>query len=146
MYDDILLPTDGSDGALVAVDHAMALAERFDSTLHVLYVADARGSVGSHLGIEGGIEKVSERLQEEGKEAVDEIAEMARDASIPVETEVRTAVPHSSILEYADDHNIGIIVMGTHGRSGIERSVLGSVTERVVRQSNIPVVTVPRED
>ena len=61
-------------------------------------------------------------------------------------TAVRRGDPHETIIEYADDVDADVIVMGTHGRTGLDRRVLGSVTERTVRLSDVPVLTVRADD
>jgi nucleotide-binding universal stress UspA family protein len=138
MYDDILVPTDGSPAADAAVDHAVTLADRFDATVHALYVVDAT----AYSAIEAGTDIVAEALETEGKDAVSRIAAAADEADISVIESVVSGTAYGSILEYADDHDIDLIVMGTHGRRGIDRYLLGSVTERVVRSANQPVLTV----
>ena len=138
MYDDILVPTDGSPAADAAVDHAVTLADRFDATVHALYVVDAT----AYSAIEAGTDIVAEALETEGEDAVSRIAAAADEADISVIESVVSGTAYRSILEYADDHDIDLIVMGTHGRRGIDRYLLGSVTERVVRSANQPVLTV----
>ncbi|MXR42085.1 universal stress protein [Halobaculum sp. WSA2] len=138
MYDEILVPTDGSPAAAAAVEHAVTLADRFDARLHALYVVDAT----AYSAIEAGTDIVAEALETEGEDAVDRIAEAADDAELPVVESVVSGTAYRSILEYADDNDIDMIVMGTHGRRGLDRYLLGSVTERVVRSANQPVLTV----
>jgi len=138
MYDEILVPTDGSPAADAAVEHAVTLADRFDATLHALYVVDAT----AYSAIEAGTDIVAEALETEGEDAVSRIAEAADDADLPVVESVTSGTAYRSILEYADGNDIDMIVMGTHGRRGLDRYLLGSVTERVVRSANQPVLTV----
>ncbi|QZX98672.1 universal stress protein [Halobaculum rubrum] len=141
MYDDILVPTDGSPAADAAVEHAVTLADRFDATLHALYVVDAT----AYSAIEAGTDIVAEALETEGEDAVSRISEAADDAELPVIESVTSGTAYRSILEYADDNDIDMIVMGTHGRRGLDRYLLGSVTERVVRSANQPVLTVRQQ-
>ncbi|WP_324662598.1 universal stress protein [Haloarcula sediminis] len=139
MYDRILVPTDGSDGMEPAVDHARDLAAVHGATLHGLYVVDT-GSFAT-LPVETTWEGVSGLLREEGEQAVSAFAEMAGD--VPVETAIREGNPSREIVDYADEFDCDTVVMGTHGRGGIDRLLLGSVAERVVRTAPVPVVTVP---
>ncbi|GAA0209415.1 universal stress protein [Halobaculum roseum] len=141
MYDDILVPTDGSPAADAAVEHAVTLADRFDATVHALYVVDAT----AYSAIEAGTDVVAEALETEGEDAVGRIAAAADDADLPVIESVISGTAYRSILDYADEHGIDMIVMGTHGRRGLDRYLLGSVTERVVRSANQPVLTVRHE-
>lgn len=138
------MPTDGSPAADAAVEHAITIAERFDATLHALYVVDAT----AYSSLEAGSQMVAEALEAEGDSAVDRIAEAAAAADIPVVESVVSGTAYRSILEYADEQDIDLVVMGTHGRRGIDRYLLGSVTERVVRTADQPVLTVrlPEEE
>ena len=138
MYDRILIPTDGSPAAEAAIEHAIDIAEKYDATVHALFVVDG----ASYSTLEAGAEIVMEALESEGKRAVERIAEIAGDAGLDCETSVVSGTAYRSIREYIDDHDIDLVVMGTHGRRGIDRYLLGSVTERVVRTSDVPVLTV----
>lgn len=137
MYDEILFPTDGSDGADAALTHAMELAETYGATLHVLYVVDT-----TYLGSSAAEATTFETLQQVGEEAVSETVEAISERGIEVTGERREGEPYTAILGYAEEIDADVIVMGTHGRSGIDRFLLGSVTEKVVRTSDVPVLTV----
>ena len=140
MYDNVLLPTDGSVGVDRAIDHAIDAADRYDATLHVLYVVDS-DVVNAYSGDEfvDGAEGAEETLEETGREALDAVAERARDAGVETATALRYGVPHEEILRYADEADVDLTVMGSKTRSGDYRRMLGSVTERVSRQSPAPV-------
>lgn len=140
MYDDILLPTDGSGAADAAVPHAIELADRYGAHLHVLYVADT--TEYSTVTFE---DDVVDPLAEEGEHVVDEVVEKASEQNIEAVGVVMKGGAYETILQYVDDEDIDVVVMGTHGRRGLDRALLGSVTERVVRTSDVPVLTV-RED
>ncbi|ESP88600.1 universal stress protein [Candidatus Halobonum tyrrellensis] len=142
MYDEILVPTDGSPAAAAAIEHAVTLAERFDATIHALYVVDMTG----YTTLEAGTGVVVEALEEEGEAAVDAVREAAEAADVPVTEHVVSGSPYRSILEYANDEEVDLIVMGTHGRRGLDRYLLGSVTERVVRSADQAVMTVRMPD
>lgn len=145
MFDRILIPTDGSDPAKPAVEMALRLAKTHGATLHILFIVDQPTSV-SGIG-EGfsGLDNLLDAIEEEGHQATDAIAKQARDRDIETTTTVRRGNPPEDILTYANEHNIDVIIMGTHGRTGVKRALLGSVTEDVVRHSEIPVLTVHRE-
>ncbi|WP_436927039.1 universal stress protein [Halosimplex amylolyticum] len=138
MYDEILFPTDGSDAADAALEVATAVADAHDATLHVLYVADTNQP--SLARIEGQVQDV---LEGEGREIVDEAASRARNAGVETVDEVIQGGPSRTICDYVDDRGIDLVVMGTRGGRDIERIILGSVTERVVRNSASPVLVVP---
>lgn len=138
MYDAILLPTDGSDAAEAAIEQAVGQAKAFDATLHVLFVIEVEASAPMQITVGS----VVDRLQEEGSAITERVAEQAEAAGVDVTTEVAHGMADEEIIEYADEQDIGLIVMGTHGRRGVDRQLLGSVTERVVRTSPKPVLTV----
>ena len=140
MYDKILVPTDGSEGTQKAVDHALRVAEKFGSELHVIYVINT--SAYSTLPAEANWESVTSALRKEGRAATKGIIEEAEDRGIKVERSILEGVPHKEILHYIDDNGIDLVVMGTHGKTGLDRFLLGSVTEKVVRSCDIPVLTV----
>lgn len=137
MYDKILVPTDGSEGTRGAVEHAIDLATTYDAALHTIYVVD------TNVGIDASIPGTLDAFEEAGENAIDEVIQQAEAAG--VETTVGTVVqgtPHQALLEYVEEHEIDLVVMGTHGRTGLDRYLLGSVTEKVVRLSDVPVLTV----
>lgn len=131
MYDSILIPTDGSEVSIRAAEEAFELAEEFDAQVHILYSV-AAAEVGS---VENSGSEAA-HLYEIGEKSIDKIKTLAEEYDIEV------GAPHSTILEYADEHDIGLIVMGTHGRTGAERVLLGSTTERVMRHTKRPVLTI----
>lgn len=145
MFDRILIPTDGSDPARPAVEMALNLAETHNATLYALFIVDQPTSVsGTGEGF-SGLDNLLDEREKEGHQATDTITEEATTRDIETETAVLRGNPHDDILTYANKHDMDVIVMGTHGRTGIKRALLGSVTENVVRHSEIPVLTVHRD-
>jgi nucleotide-binding universal stress UspA family protein len=137
MYDDILLPYDGSEGAAEVLHHASEIAHWADATIRVLYVADTtRDSV---TVVEGHAVDVLER---EGADIVDEAAKTLDTLGVSHETDVVQGNPAPTIVEYAEQYGQDLLVMPTHGREGISRYLMGSVSEKVVRLSPVPVLTV----
>jgi len=141
MFDKVLFPTDGSDGAAAVFEHVLDVAEAHDATVHVLNVADTtRESVTQIRG------QVIDALEQAGVRIVQETAERASDRGVPTVTEVMQGEPYRTIVDYADTYDIDLVIMPTHGRRGLERFLLGSTTERVVRRSDVPVLTVRPDD
>lgn len=138
MYSEILLPTDGGPASQAAVDHAVGLAEQYDARLHALYVVDTT----AYASLDAGVETVLSALREEGETAVEAVEERADAAGVSAVSEIVPGAPHREITKYAATNDIDLIVMGTHGRTGLDRYLLGSVTERVVRTAESPVLTV----
>lgn len=140
MYDRILVPTDGSAGTRRAVEHAASLAATHEAEIHALYVVNTASYAS--FSMETTWEGVDEMLRDEGEQAVAAVEEIATKYGVPVETTIREGSPSREIARYAEREGCDLIAMGTHGRGGIDRLLLGSVAERVVRSSNIPVLTV----
>ena len=141
MYSQILVPTDGSPASDAAIEHAIDLARQYDATLHALYVVDG----AAYSTLEAGAQVVVDALESEGDEATRRVAEAAERAGVGCETTVATGTAYSAIRDYVDERAIDMVVMGTHGRKGLDRYLLGSVTERVVRTSDVPVLTVRQQ-
>lgn len=140
MYDRILVPTDGSAEGEQAVAHAVELASEHGSTVHALYVINTASYAG--LPMESSWEGIDEMLRADAEDAVTAVERLARERNVPVQTAVVEGSPSKQIVHYAEANDCDLVVMGTHGRGGIDRLLLGSVTEKVVRGSNVPVLTV----
>jgi nucleotide-binding universal stress UspA family protein len=143
VYDSILLPTDASAGMDRAIDHAIDIADRYDATLHVLYIVDT-DTYSSYSGDEyvHEFEGLESALEQAGEEAIESIVEAANAAGVETTAVVRHGVPHEEILAYADEADIGLTVIGSKDRPGEYRRLLGSVAERVARMTERPVTVV----
>lgn len=136
MYDDILYPTDGSEGATAALEHAVDHAITYDSTLHVLYVVE-------EPSVEPRATEILDSLEATGERTVEEVRSRANAAGVEsLRGFIGSGSPYRQILAYSDEHDVDLIVMGTHGRRGVDRYLLGSVAEKVVRTAPCPVMTV----
>ena len=136
-HDRILAPTDGSDPSNRGVDRAIELADRFGATVHALYVVDQSSRVGDW-------DVVVERQEAAGEAALDDAADRGEASGVEVERHLRRGTPAAEILASVEGFDIDLIVMGTHGRSGIDRiRHAGSTTERVLRGASVPVFAVP---
>ena len=137
MYENILLPYDGSEGAAEVLHHAGELAHWADATVQVLYVADtARDSV---TVVEG---HTVDALVQRGEDVVAEAAKTLDTLAVSHDTDVVQGNPAPTIVEYAERYDQDLVVMPTHGREGVSRYLVGSVAEKVVRLSSVPVLTV----
>lgn len=136
MYDDILVPFDGSDGATAVLEHAADVARWADATLHLLYVADTtRDSVTVVQG------RAVDALVREGESVLGEAEGTLAARDVDATTDVVQGNPATAIVEYADEYDHDLLVMATHGREGVSRFLLGSVSEKVVRLATVPVLT-----
>jgi len=138
-FDDILVPTDGSDSSTAGAKQAIRFAERNDATLHVLYAMDMGDA--DFVAVPSDIEETRTRLEKKGQNYVTEIQNMASDAGVPCETTVVSDTPVEAIRDYVDEHDIDLVVMGKRGRSDPDKPLLGSITNRVVGSLDVPVFT-----
>jgi len=140
MYDNVLVATDGSSGTTETLAHAASIARDNDATLHGLYVVDKRLHVAADKSNQ---DEVRQSLEEEGEVALDDITVGGEESGVEVVTTMEEGIPHKTITDYAEQEDIDLIVMGTHGRTGRDRVAnLGSVTERVVQSAPVPVLVV----
>ena len=141
MFDTIVIATDGSDSVRRAIHVAVDIAARFDAEVHAVYVVDS-GEVESTP--DEVRDDLREALDDHGEEALDEVVDAAtdRDPDLDITAEVREGRPAGEISEYARAVDADVVAMGTRGRHGENRFLIGSVAERVVRTCPVPVLTV----
>jgi len=145
-YKRILVPVDGSPTSNNGLDEAARLARGSGSRLLLLHVVDDIVAFNSPDG--AGVNLVLDTLREAGKSALANAAEYGRRAKLQAETmlvEKATGRIDEAIVEQAKRWRADLIVMGTHGRRGVNRLLLGSNAELVVRHSTIPVLLIPGE-
>ena len=138
MFETILIPVDGSDTAKHAATVGREFAHRYDARLDVLHVFEG----DSRLPGKGG----DQDPNAQGQRILDEIADLTAGSNIVVDTHLVEGKPHEAISEHATETDSDLIVMGRHGRSGVKERLLGTVTDRVLRQTSVPVLAVPGED
>lgn len=141
MYDDVLIPTDGTEAVEAAIEHGFELARTYGATVHALYVVDETKSGTTIVGSEAANDTRT-RYESKGRNALDELAEEGTRRGVSVSTAIVEGTPHRLIAEYASANDVDVVVMGTHGRSGLSRFLSGSVTERVIRTTDVPVFAV----
>ena len=146
MYDRILLSTDGSVASEQAEAHALDLAAAHDAVLHVLYVVD-EDVVTAYSGDEyvDEAEGPEHGLEERGEETLSALRQRASEAGVDVETAMHHGRPSETIVAYANDHDTDLLVLGTKRRPDEYRTLLGSVTDRVLRLTTRPVTVVKTE-
>lgn len=138
MYETILFPTDGSDHAATVADHAIDVAATRDADLHVLSVVDDRAFL---VLDDDRVDRVRDDLEETARAAVDDAATRAAERGVETTTAVESGNPAECIVDYTAVEGVDLIVMGTSGDE-YERNVVGSVSQRVVREAPVPVTTV----
>ncbi|MFB6084134.1 MAG: universal stress protein [Halorientalis sp.] len=135
MHDVILVATDGSEPAQRAVDHAFELAEASDATVHVMSVVDTKRYGEPALS---SAELVLDDFEDRAQALLQYIAERGEEIDVNLVTEQTHGEPHAEILEYADEVDADVLVLGRHGLSRTGHHI-GSVSDRVVDGSDRPV-------
>ncbi|MBS1118199.1 MAG: Universal stress protein UspA [Deltaproteobacteria bacterium] len=138
---NILVPIDFSEYSEQALDYAVALADKLDAKVHVLNVIGVPALGVPELGI-ALTASVIDGLVREHQEAIDKLAAPRRATGRIGEVILRTGDARDVILQAREEVEADMIVMGTHGRRGISRALLGSVAESVVRMAPCPVLTI----
>jgi nucleotide-binding universal stress UspA family protein len=136
MFETIVIATDGSESVGRAVTVALDLARRFDAAVHALYVVDTGEVESSPERVRG---EMRSALRDSGEEA---LAAVEKSSDREVVTAVREGRPATEIGDYATEIDADVVAMGTRGRHGENRFLIGSVAERVVRTCPVPVLTV----
>ena len=138
----ILFPTDFSNGARAAMDHAVSLAKDYHAKLVLLYVIQdisiAEWYIPSSISVTDLVEDMQKSAMREMDKWYGEVAAMVND----VEKMIVRGVPFVEIIRTAKEKNADLIVIGTHGRTGIDHMLFGSTAEKVVRKASCPVLTV----
>lgn len=135
LYDTVLVPTDGSDSANRAVEHALDLAEHYGAAVHAMFVVDTHLYGAPALST---TELVIDELSDEGAAMLAALAERSDNEGIEMHTSTAQGHPHEEILRYADEIDADLIVVGYQGQA--HRSHIGSTTDRIVRAGRRPVL------
>ena len=138
---NILVPTDLSAGAEAALDYACELATKLEATVHLVHVIAIPALGVPELGV-AITSTVIDQVIAENQIQIDSLADARRDKTMIGEVLLRTGDPRDVIEATASQVHADLIVMGTHGRRGISRALLGSVAESLVRSAPCPVLTV----
>src|SRR5574337_537736 len=140
LYNGILIATDGSEYTKNAIDYGIELAKSTGAKLYAIYVIDT--AAFASIPMDAAWESMYELLKQEGDEATAYVADKAQADGLEVERNTVEGHPAEEIRKFAEKNSVDLIVMGTLGKSGLDRFLLGSVAEKVVRTSKIPVLVV----
>ena len=140
-FGKILFPTDFSESAENASNYAISMAEKFGSKVFAVHVVEPF-TYTSDLGIDMGNQ--FQVMEATAKRFLEEAVTSIREKNIDVEGILLTGEPFVEIIKFAKQEQVNLIIMATHGRSGIEHILLGSTAEKVVRKSPCPVLTIKR--
>jgi nucleotide-binding universal stress UspA family protein len=147
MYKKILLPTDGSENSERAAEPAIQLGSRSGAEIVVLYVIETPRLIGIRSVDRDELRK---KLEQEGRNAFDRISDKLRETKsegkcqkdVKLDLKLKEGSPSDTILKTIDEEKIDLVVMGTSGKHGIDRFLLGSVAENIVRSAPCPVLVV----
>jgi nucleotide-binding universal stress UspA family protein len=144
----LLVPTDFSASADAALDHAVSMAGRFQASLHLLHVVNDPGAGLYGLGdAEVKLDRLKQKAESRARERLQELARDSSAVDIRTQVAQRTSLGVGDVVqEYAGAHKIDLVMMGTHGRGGLGRLVLGSVANTLIRRLSCPVMTVRERD
>ncbi len=154
MFNDILVPLDGSELSERALPMAQNLAQSSEATVHLIHMVSREHELVVGRGIDSYqaaelevdlARQLTESKLDRGRIYLEQKGSQLSDAAIKIEAEfaVKAGEPAQNILDYVKEHSISLVVMSTHGHGGLRRLFLGSVTDRVIRSCEVPVLIVP---
>jgi universal stress protein A len=141
-FKNILFPTDLSENSKEAMKYATSLAEHYDASLHIIHVTLG---VNQYLAYDVNVYIPDDIKQNERKKLEDNLKKLPPDemgTPTSVKHEILEGLPVPEISQYIKDNNIDLVVMGTHGHTGLKHLIIGSVAENIVRSSPVPVLTI----
>jgi nucleotide-binding universal stress UspA family protein len=138
LFEKVLITTDGTDLNRAAVEKGLAVARACGSTLYAVYVIDESSFTGQPSEVFTG--DVYEKLYDEGEAAVDRVRQMA--GALRVETHVLSGHPAHAVTKFAAQNGVDLIVVGSQGKGGFERFILGSIAESIIRMADRMVLVV----
>ncbi|MGB9132447.1 MAG: universal stress protein [Methanosarcina sp.] len=143
-YRNIVLATDGSENTQRAISYGIELAKLSGATVHALYVVDTPSIISENWT--AGKETIYEIIRADGKKVVSKVKKIGEASGVEVKEVILDGYPSNEIIDFAENNNIDLIVMGTLGKTGLEKFLMGSVAEKVVRGSKVPVMVVRGEE
>ena len=142
MFKTILFATDFSESSEFAFSHALALARKFESRLGIIHVInepiDLRGFYVPHISFD----KLEEEIVQGAWKLMEKFSRTRGEDYPGIETYVVPGIPYDEIIKKAQEIDADLIVVGTHGRTGLDHVLFGSTAEKVVRKSPVPVMTI----
>lgn len=139
MHDSILIPTDGSETSENAVQYALDLADAFDAHVHVLYVVEKEATYILTVGLS---DEEMERHKQYGEDTVTDVVEQASDRGLDGTGVVKVGRVAEEIVDYAEENEIGTIILGQQGRGSAIARYLGGTAQKVMKMTDIPVTSV----
>jgi nucleotide-binding universal stress UspA family protein len=151
IFRKIMIATDGSESSMLAADKGIELARLSGGTVYAVYVVSTAylypidGGYLSPTGVNIYWESIHEVFQKQGHQALDSVKDLGERKEINVETVLLEGNPSAELIRYAEEEKMDIVIMGTLGKTGLDRLLLGSVAGNVVRHSKVPVMVVKKK-
>jgi len=142
MYKRILIATDGSDKSKLAAKEGIELAKALGAKVIALYVVNEIVVTSAVRSLGSDKKEVEAKLQATGEKAVEYIKGLGEEAGVTVETTVRMGAPANMVIDAASTESADLIVMGSHGESGVSKLLIGSVVQKVLYWATVPVLVV----
>lgn len=144
MFHKILIATDGSETSQKAAKMGIELAQKHSAKIVAVYVADTSrlGYLPDYIQYSG---MIRELMLKEGEEATDQVEELSKKAIVSCEKIILEGKPSDELLRLSKEAGVDLLVMGSVGRGGLDRFLLGSVAEKVTQHSKVPILLVPGE-
>jgi nucleotide-binding universal stress UspA family protein len=145
MMKKIMIATDGSETSKKAAKVGIEIARRSQGSVTAVYVIDVfrLAHLPGYTAFHGVKDKLLELMQKEGREATEDVEEMALEAGISCQMLVAEGEPRDELIRISQESGMDLLVLGSIGRTGLDRFLLGSVAEKVVQRSAVPVLLIP---
>ncbi|AKB74412.1 Universal stress protein [Methanosarcina lacustris Z-7289] len=137
---NIVIATDGSENAQRAIFYGIGIAKLSEATVYALCVVNASSLISENWTI--GRKNIYKIIRSKGEKAVSEVKKLGEKSGVEVKEVILDGNPSNEILDFSENNDIDLIVMGTLGKTGLDRFLIGSVAENVVRGSKVPVMVV----
>ncbi|MEG8946327.1 universal stress protein [Rosettibacter firmus] len=145
MFDikNIIIPTDFSSLSFSAFDYAVDLAEKIGAKIHLIYVLEKTPPFLAVHSLDVSEDEIMNNMEEEAKRQLNETAQkLQNDSNVEIIQVLRKGIDYEEIVKYSNEVEKGLIVIATHGRTGILHTLLGSVAEKVIRYAKCPVLVI----
>ncbi len=145
MFKKIMIATDGSEASNAAAKVGLELAKKSGAKAIAIYVADVAtlNRLSDYIIYPGANDEVRKLMVKQGHEAADETEKMAKEMGLEIDKVVAEGGPATELLQQSQDMGVDLLVLASSGKGGVEKFLLGSVAEKVVRNSKVPVMLVP---
>ncbi len=140
LFQNIVIATDGSENSLKAISCGIEIAKLSGATVHVIHVVDTPSAISDVWT--AGKDMIHEMMISDGKKIISKAKKIVEDSGVEVRDVLLYGHPSEEIIKFAENNNMDLIVMGTLGKTGLDRFLMGSVAEKVVRYSKVNVMVV----